>query len=1064
MRVAVACAFGMAITSGWTYGSAPTRLSVWMAARPVSSRQAKSMAPLKPSTPWSGVVYLAPPHLRKLNALAAAVSQPSSPHYHHFWTRAEVAKAFSPPKRELSSVKQSLRQEGFRLEGSTGLGLGIRVAGTVGQVDRAWAADLRQNRQGRGVETKPLALSGVLAESVRYISDLAAPAYRTAPMLASRRKPVAVRVASSSHNVSVSAQGPTSVPTGQNILVTVSVVNPTSRYPLKGWDLSANPSPKASLSSYQVSDLNGNLTLNKSGSDVLVLSSSSPYQGPWQIAVSSGNTTYNATISGLSWTGPTVESNNLSPSQVNTAYHAQSLVAAAAKSKGMHIGIFGDSSPTLSDLTTFEKRYHLPQSKVQVIPVDGGESKVVSGWHGELMLDMERSVSSAPGATLDLYLVPPKGSITDTVASAVSQDVVSVFSISAVEPESSISARHLSIWNTLMAEGSLEGITFVAGSGDSGPYGNPNSSTPDVNWPASSTWVTAVGGTQLGLNPTTSAIQSQWAWSPDGLWDSQIDGSGGGYSRIQGVPSWQKGIVGSAATGRGVPDVAFLAAEPYYAAVDRGAWEGMAGTSASTPTWGGWVADMAVLDGRQGFMNPTLYATYRQDPSSFDPVTHGGNAVYQAGPGWNPVTGLGSVVVDRYWQEDAVTSLAVSSRLKQVQVGKPLSVVVQLKNRGGKAASAAGVAVRMASAGPSISINGTAAGLGAVANTNPRGQATFFVVSRQAGKYRLRLSAQIGGRSLIQPKALTATWTATKSASPPFVHAFGLNGLSADSLVNALFPTPPASSTAVITVDPTLSPKLVMATVALAEAVHGPLLFANRHGALASATLIDLRRLKVTRVLLVGNLTASGLGLPQNITIAGKLWNPSIASLFLDVAQTADQDAGHHGVVLLSVRSPLTTQIASVALASHRHLGLLMMGSGKLSTTTLHFLSGQKVLWTIGTPTLSKSDHLRVTDISTRSDLSTLLQVDGLDRAGPGDIVAVNPSLINVPSLAVLTAELAASWPSALVPVGSKAVPETTQTYLSHLLRAHVQNLFTLGVKAPLVAQLAKTLTPLITK
>ncbi len=1051
----LAVTFALATNGGWMFGPPVPRVSIWMDAVRMTKTQIVRMPAINPSRRWDGVVYLRPSDVANLEARARAVSNPSSPQYHHFLSRSEVAHQFSPTLEEVRSVEQTLNREGFRVQGATGLGLGIRVSGTVGLVDRVWSAGIRRDAEGQGVETQPIVLSGVLAQSVSYISDLAPSSYTAPPVVkkphSRSRHPVNVIVQSVNKNISVSAEGPTSVPSGQNILITVSVVNPTTRFPLKGWNISANPDPNAILSSYQVSDLNGNLTLNKSGSDVLVLSSSSPYSGNWQISVSSGNISYDATIKGLSWTGPTVISNDLSPEQVNTAYDANGLVAAARAAGGMRIGIFADSSPTLSDLSLFEKRYHLPTSKVNVVSVDGGEKKPLSGWHGELMLDMERAISSAPGATLDLYTVPPNGSITDTVAAAINQDVDQVFSISAVEPENSVTSRHLAVWNALMAEGSLEGITFIAGSGDSGPYGDPSSSVADTNWPASSDWVTAVGGTQLGLNPTTDAIESQWAWSPDGLWDNQIDGSGGGYSRIQPVPVWQKGIVGADATGRGVPDVAFLAAEPYYAAIDNGVWEGMAGTSASTPTWAGWVADMAVLDGRPGFMNPAIYSTYTHDRSAFYSVIHGGNALYQAGPGWNPLTGLGSVVVDQFWQQDDIAAASVSASTKRVRVGSTVILTVRLKNRRGVLAPVPGVPIKLTGIAPSVSVNNQAAGLSAVVDSNSSGEAVFSVVSRQLGTYHLSVSVDTGGRSPMKPKTVTMDWTRASSPLLPFVHKSAVLD-SADVTAESLFPTGVSSHTAVVSQDPLLTPKLALDTVALARAVGGPVLFANRQGVLSSATIATLRRLNISRVVVVGNLQPSTLGLPRGIAIASRIWTPSTATLFLQVVEATVAHTGVHGVVLVSARAPQVEQMAAAALASHRRVGMLLLPTGALGAATLRFLAAEKSVWTIGTLSLPKTDHLRTVAIQAKSPLATVLQVDRLNHAGPEDLVAFNQDSQTSALAVVMTTELAASWRSALVPVNTKTMPALSQQYLSSLSRLSIENLFLVGLTTPIAS------------
>jgi subtilase family serine protease len=78
------------------------------------------------------------------------------------------------------------------------------------------------------------------------------------------------------------------------------------------------------------------------------------------------------------------------------------------------------------------------------------------------------------------------------------------------------------------------------------------------------------------------------------------------------------------------------------------------GTSASAPIWAALIALADQYAGRHlGFVNPALYGiaagpAYHQ---AFHDITAGTNTVefppetitgYQAGPGWDPVTGLGS--------------------------------------------------------------------------------------------------------------------------------------------------------------------------------------------------------------------------------------------------------------------------------------------------------------------------------------------------------------------------------------------------------------------------------------
>jgi kumamolisin len=59
------------------------------------------------------------------------------------------------------------------------------------------------------------------------------------------------------------------------------------------------------------------------------------------------------------------------------------------------------------------------------------------------------------------------------------------------------------------------------------------------------------------------------------------------------------------------------------------------------PLWAGLIALVNQSTGQKaGFINPVLYA----NASAFTDITSGNNGAFSAGPGWDPVTGLGSPI------------------------------------------------------------------------------------------------------------------------------------------------------------------------------------------------------------------------------------------------------------------------------------------------------------------------------------------------------------------------------------------------------------------------------------
>jgi subtilase family serine protease len=135
----------------------------------------------------------------------------------------------------------------------------------------------------------------------------------------------------------------------------------------------------------------------------------------------------------------------------------------------------------------------------------------------------------------------------------------------------------------IMMQAAAQGQSMFASSGDEGAAcgvngntnGVPDAGVPSVEYPASSPYVVAAGGTTLETNA-------------DGTYDLELawDAGGGGNSLIETAPAWQSTALGPfAATGfRGVPDVAMDADFILSAAdlVSDGADTSNGGTSLSS--------------------------------------------------------------------------------------------------------------------------------------------------------------------------------------------------------------------------------------------------------------------------------------------------------------------------------------------------------------------------------------------------------------------------------------------------------------------------------------------------
>jgi subtilase family serine protease len=324
------------------------------------------------------------------------------------------------------------------------------------------------------------------------------------------------------------------------------------------------------------------------------------------------------------------------------------------------------------DLADFDSRFGLPPARVQVITTLAGPA--ASRWLAgiEEVVDTEMVHAVAPDATIRELLVaradvstPAKEAATFAKQVRIAAAHADVISISGSFGEHFATPAEVATINSALEYAAARHVTFVASSGDGGAIsdlGTFGSSSPvkEVSLPASDPLVLAVGGSSLTANPVTGKYLSATALNTlPKLIDGHSEGSGGGFSHVFTRPAYQDGVPGIGAM-RGVPDVAadggsstdmaFVFAAPggAYALLPEG------GTSAAAPFWAGLIALADQEAGHPlGFVNPAIYRIARVPlyHKAFHDITTGNNTVvvngatvtgYQAGPGWDPVTGWGA--------------------------------------------------------------------------------------------------------------------------------------------------------------------------------------------------------------------------------------------------------------------------------------------------------------------------------------------------------------------------------------------------------------------------------------
>ncbi len=195
-------------------------------------------------------------------------------------------------------------------------------------------------------------------------------------------------------------------------------------------------------------------------------------------------------------------------------------------------------------------------------------------------------------------------------------------------------------------QGAALGITFHAGTGDSGieTWGCDSLS---VGTPADTPHNIAVGGTALAVDPQTGEETSEVGWN-----DSS-GATGGGVSVIFERPRFQHRVHHVIAGGRNIPDLAFdasvLTGESFYY---NGSWQGpIGGTSLACPIFGAALTEIdQIRNTRAGFFNSALYHTWRAkrygigSTPYFRDITSGSIPPYEALRGFDQISGIGAMM------------------------------------------------------------------------------------------------------------------------------------------------------------------------------------------------------------------------------------------------------------------------------------------------------------------------------------------------------------------------------------------------------------------------------------
>jgi pseudomonalisin len=377
----------------------------------------------------------------------------------------------------------------------------------------------------------------------------------------------------------------------------------------------------------------------------------------------------------------------------------------------------GATDQVKKDLATFEDKQGLAHVPADVTHVGPGPFTDTSGMD-EWDLDTQAAVGMAPGldhlqlyfakdlgdasvaTLLDAWQADPRAPlqanasfgecITEPLGEVLGN--VPILGKLLSDPDSAVGSGLINrlepVAEGILARATAQGKTLFSSSGDTGSScpvialpvvgagnGLLNQVVPFTNYPASSPYVTAVGGTVLYTqgSPPRRALEYGWTFG------------GGGNTFFIRRPTYQDGVANIAgpclgpdlkALGepcRGVPDVAAMSGDVltnFYPIISDGKTSPGAGTSLSSPLWAGmWARAQSAVGGQGlGLANETIYRLAK-DPATgtrdFHDITQGllglpfvGNGLYLTSPGWDYVTGWGTPNLAAFVADAAKTARA----------------------------------------------------------------------------------------------------------------------------------------------------------------------------------------------------------------------------------------------------------------------------------------------------------------------------------------------------------------------------------------------------------------------
>ncbi len=512
MAAAIACGVTLASAAGTT--TAPGNVAAWV-------KSATLIGPAPAARSVTIAVHLGLSNAAALKTLAENVSNPSSKSYGRYLTTAEFGQQFAPAAAEWNAVKALLENAGMTNVQVGPHGVYVSATATVAQLRTTFKVTqnlytykgltLRANKEE---PTIPAALAGkiVYIEGLDDTTSLRTPFHRQI------------------------TQGALVAPAAASTAATATTAAAVTPPPV------AAGNPAAYCNTYYGA-------------------------GAIYATLSTAADVYGATIPWLNC--------GYTPQQIQAAY---GLNKVAYNGKGVTVAITDAyASPTLmADGNRYAANHGLPKltgaNFSQIIPigiydVDPNETCGPYGWWTEQSLDVAAVHGSAPGAKIVYVGARDCGTSLDIAfANTVYNHVADVVTNSWGNNGESIAPGSQAMYDQAAMAGAVQGITILFSSGDDGDLGALNG-VASGSWPATSAWVTGVGGTTLKLQgPTGGKTEYGWGTYRAFLEDATVksehyvvtsgvaqtsafgftfddyeyySGSGGGISLLETQPAYQ---------------------------------------------------------------------------------------------------------------------------------------------------------------------------------------------------------------------------------------------------------------------------------------------------------------------------------------------------------------------------------------------------------------------------------------------------------------------------------------------------------------------------------------------